>query len=66
VGTEWIVNDEREAMIEDLRKRARDFAIEREGINAFNEKKLPTSAAWGRDDEDGRPVIIDLGDLSGS
>ena len=62
-GTEWIVNDEREAMIEDLRRRSRDFAIAREGIDAFSEREHPTSAAWGRDNEDGRPVIIDLGDL---
>jgi hypothetical protein len=63
VGTEWVTDDEREATMEDLRKRSRDYFIDREGVDVFNALKYPNSVNWGRDNEDGRPVIIDLGDL---
>lgn len=63
VGTEWAVGPEREIVIRGLREQAIAWHIEREGIESFNTLQQPTAAAWGRDDEDGRPIVIDLGDL---
>jgi hypothetical protein len=65
IGTEWPVTKERGAAIRDLRARARAFYVEREGAESFTQMRQPTGAVWGRDDDDGRPVVVDLGDLRG-
>jgi hypothetical protein len=46
VGTEWSVTDEREATIEGLRRRTRDFYIGREGLDSFNRRQQPTATNW--------------------
>ena len=63
LGTEWIAPAEREATLVELRRRSRDIHVEQRGIDSFNSLQRPTGAAWGRDEGDGRPVVIDLGDL---
>jgi hypothetical protein len=63
VGTEWRVTKEREEEISRLRKISRDFYISREGPDSFNAMKNPTASNWGYDNDDGRPIVIDLGDL---
>jgi hypothetical protein len=62
VGTEGAIGEEREATFRDLRKRTRDFFIDRERLAAFNEYQQPTAVNWAAD-SDGRPIAIDLGDL---
>lgn len=63
IGTEWEVTPERETIICELRQRSRNWHVEREGIESFNQLEYPTGTAWGRDDDDGRPIAIDLGDI---
>jgi hypothetical protein len=63
VGTEWEAPIATEAKIIELRRQARDIHVRQRGIESYNSLKAPTGAAWGRDDSDGRPVVIDLGDL---
>jgi hypothetical protein len=33
------------------------------GLEEFRKYQKPVGAGWGFDNDDGRPVIIDLGDL---
>lgn len=63
VGSEFIISDEYEAYLAELRRISRELSIEQEGLDAFLERQNPTGAGWGSDSE-GRPVVIDLGDLS--
>lgn len=63
VGTEWEAPINPEAKIIEFRRRARDIHVDQRGIESFNKLQAPTGAVWGRDESDGRPVVIDLGDL---
>jgi hypothetical protein len=63
IGTEWQVTAERETTIRELRAQARAWHVARVGAESFSQMQQPTGAMWGRDDDDGRPVVIDLGDL---
>jgi hypothetical protein len=62
VGTEFQAADERTAEISKLRELARNWPIESGNSESFRQMQKPTGSMWCRAD-DGRPVIIDLGDL---
>lgn len=65
-ATELTAIDSRpEAEIENLRKLSRDDIIEKIGIEAFYQYEKPVGATWGFSNDNGRPTIIDLGDLKG-
>ena len=64
VATEFTaLNDQAEADIENLRRRSRDHVIETIGAGGFCQYEKPTGAGRGYSNENGRPVIVDLGDL---
>jgi hypothetical protein len=62
VGTELLAADDRAAEISKLRELARKWPIESGDSESFRQMQEPTGAIWSRAD-DGRPLIIDLGDL---
>ena len=63
-ATELTAVDHRaEAGIENLRNLARGHMIERLGLEGFQEYDKPVGAGWGFSNDNGRPTIIDLGDL---
>jgi hypothetical protein len=53
------VDDLAEADIENLRMLSRSQM----DLEEFRQYKRPVGAGWGFSNDDGRPVIIDLGDL---
>jgi hypothetical protein len=57
------VDSRAEADIETLRRASRNRYIDEMGLEEFRKYKVPVGAGWGFRDDDGRPVIIDLGDL---
>ena len=63
IAAEYLVADRREMQVAGLRRQARDMWIERMGPDHFSQQPNPTSAAWGYSNDNGRPVVIDLGDL---
>lgn len=63
-ATELTAVDHRaEADIENLRNLSRGHMIERLGLEGFQEYEKPVGAGWGFSNDNGRPTIIDLGDL---
>ena len=62
VGTELLTADDRAAEISKLRELARKWPIESGNSESFRQMQEPTGAIWSRAD-DGRPLIIDLGEL---
>jgi hypothetical protein len=63
-ATELTATDGRpEAEIENLRMLSRENIIEKVGIEEFRQLEKPTGAGWGFSHDNGRPTIIDLGDL---
>lgn len=63
-ATELVEVDSRaEAEVENLRKLTRERYIGEMGLEEFRKYQKPVGAGWGFDNDDGRPVIIDLGDL---
>ena len=58
------IDDRAEADIENLRTLSRDDMIQNLGIEGFRQYEKPTGAVWGTSGDNGRPVIIDLGDLT--
>jgi hypothetical protein len=64
MATEFIaLNDRAEADIENLRNLTRKRYINEMGHDSFREYERPVGLAWGSSDDNGRPVMIDLGDL---
>lgn len=57
------VDDRAEADVENLRRAFRNQYIEEMGLEEFRQYQRPVGAGWGFSNDDGRPVIIDLGDL---
>lgn len=63
-ATELVAVDDRaEADVENLRTLSRNQYIEEMGLEEFRQYQRPVGAGWGFSNDDGRPVIIDLGDL---
>jgi hypothetical protein len=63
-ATEFSAVDGRaEAEVENLRTQSRQHIIDEIGLDSFSEYQKPVGAGWGFSNDDGRPVIIDLGDL---
>jgi hypothetical protein len=64
LATEFAAVDGRAAAeIEGLRNHLRNQYINEMGLDAFREYQSPVGTAWGSSDDNGRPVMIDLGDL---
>jgi hypothetical protein len=57
------VDDQAEADVENLRTLSCNQFIEEMGLEEFRQYQRPVGAGWGSSNDDGRPVIIDLGDL---
>ena len=63
-ATELVAIDaQAEADIENLRDLSRSQYIGEMGLEEFRQYQRPVGAGWGFSNDDGRPVIIDLGDL---
>jgi hypothetical protein len=63
-ATELVAVDDRaEGDVENLRKAFRNRYIEEMGLEEFRQYQRPVGAGWGFSNDDGRPVIIDVGDL---
>lgn len=63
IAGEYLVADRREMQVDRLRRQARERWIEHMGFGHFALQPNPTGAAWGFSNDDGRPVVIDLGDI---
>jgi len=63
IAGEYLVADRRAMQLDGLRRQVREMWIERMGSDHFNQQPNPTGAAWGFSKDDGRPIVIDLGDI---
>ena len=57
------VDGRAEEDIENLRQLTRDQFVRELGLEGFRDYAKPVGLTWGSSNDDGRPVIIDLGDL---
>jgi hypothetical protein len=66
IANEGPMNSEALTWITRLRRSARTRYVDERGPEAIRQLERPTGAGWGYAHDVGRPVIIDLGDLSTS